>query len=284
MPKMDATGIDEREGCDAYVVLRYDGEERFRSSTVRESYNPEWKCSYVLPIPRLSQSIPLILQVWDEDEVHDELIGQTSVNFISLVRGQREERWHTITAEGYKAFKAVQEKTDTTHAGKVLMAITLDFAHVLHTEVQELEAAKEETQIFHNWGIETTSVDEEFDIGRLNLSTGSVRDMLATRLSMIRNGINVAVKRNLHGAINSLIKSCAYSSEGNLFDARVLVEEAAQFATKELRMLHNDSEDQLLACKACIHIYICIYILYILYIYVSIHLYIYIYKYMYIYA
>ena len=250
MPQMDATGVDDKEGCDAYVVLRFDGEERFRSPTVEESYTPTWGCSHVLPIPRLSQSLPLIVQVWDEDEVHDELIGQTSVNFIGLTRGQREERWHTITAEGYKAFTAVQAKTDTTHAGRVLMAITLDFAHAFAAEEQaQGETAEEETQIFYKWGQASTSVHEDYDIGRLNLSTGTVRELLAKCLSLVRDGINVAVKKNLHGAVNSLIKACDYQNAGKLYDARLLVEEASRFADKELAMLHNDSEDRILAAK-----------------------------------
>ena len=250
MPQMDATGVDDTEGCDAYVVLRYDGEERFRTPAISETYSPEWNSSTVIPIPRLSQSLPLIVQVWDEDEVHDELIGQASVNFITLARGQREERWHTVTAESYKAFRAVQEKTDNTHAGKVLLALTLDFSHALQTEAQEeVPDEEQDSQIPHKWGVETSSVHEEFDIGRLNLSTASVQRLLQARLSMIRDGINVAVKKNLHGAVNSLIKACDYQSEGNLYDARMLVEEAGRFAEKELKLQHNDTEDRILASK-----------------------------------
>jgi hypothetical protein len=250
MPQMDATGIDDTEGCDAYVVLRYDGEERFRTPAISETYSPEWNSSIVIPIPRLSQSLPLVVQVWDEDEVHDELIGQTNVNIITLARGQREERWYTVTAECFKAFRAVQAKTENTHAGRVLMALTLDFAHALQTEAEE-EVPKEEqeSQIFYKWGIETTSVHEEFDVGRLNLSTASVQALLEARLSIIRDGINVAVKKNLHGAVNSLIKACNYQSEANLYDARMLVEEAIRFAEKELKLQHNDTEDRILASK-----------------------------------
>ena len=252
MPQMDATGIDDTEGCDAYVVLRYDGEERYRSTVVHESYTPEWNCTHVLPIPRLSQSLPLIVQVWDADEVHDELIGQTSVNFVSMVCGKREERWLTITAEGYKAFQAVQQKTDNTNAGQVLAALTLDFAHKLVTTTDDQDQKEEETQIRHEWGIQTTSVDANLDIGKQVLTTASLRQLLATRLELIRDGINVAVKRNLHGAVNSLIKACHYQLTGELYDARLLVEEANRFADKELGMLHNDIEDRLLAAKVVI--------------------------------
>ena len=259
MPKMDATGIiDDTEGCDAYVVLRYDGEERFRSPVVPESYSPVWNCTHVLPIPRLSQSLPLILQVWDEDEVHDELIGQSSINFISLVRGRREERWYTITAEGYKSFRAVQEKTDTTHAGRVLLALTLDFAHTFETALEEKQDEDaRETQIEYKWGTETTSEADTFDAGRGGLSTGSVRDLLSARLERVRDGINVAVKKKLYGALDSLVKACRQQNEGKLFEARVLVEEANRFADNELSLLHNDVEDRMLASKvamACIAI------------------------------
>ena len=40
LPQMDAVGISDRDGCDPYVVLRYDGTERFRSKTIYETYHP----------------------------------------------------------------------------------------------------------------------------------------------------------------------------------------------------------------------------------------------------
>ena len=203
----------------------------------------------------MTQSLPLIVQVWDEDEVTDELIGQTSINFISLVRGQRQERWYTITAEGYKAFRAVQDKTDSTHAGKVLLGITLDFAHTFETQEHENDDRDTETQVVSKWGTETTSVAEDFDITATKLSASSLNALLQKRMELIRNGINIAVKNSLYTGINSLVKACVFQDEGNLYEGRLLIEEAQRFAERELKMLHNDTEERLLAAKimmACI--------------------------------
>ena len=108
LPQMDATGLSTKEGCDPYVVLRYNGLEVFRTRAKNETYQPVWNETFAMRVQQTNRNALkqlLTLQVWDEDDTCNELIGQNSINFFALPPGVRSERWHTITAESYKAFQ-----------------------------------------------------------------------------------------------------------------------------------------------------------------------------------
>jgi hypothetical protein len=161
-----------------------------------------------------------VLQVWDSDEERDELIGQCTVNFYDMPKAVRQERWCTITPEGYKSTRAVEAKTENTNAGQVLVALTLDFAHEFDMETDGAEAVGPvQTVVTRKWG-QLADVPELEYTGREDLRVRHVRQLLRDKLALLQRGVNFSVRPALHGAIATLINAVKYQQEGELFQAR----------------------------------------------------------------
>jgi WD40 repeat protein len=265
LPQMDAMGLSTKEGCDPYVVLRYNGLEKFRTKAQHETYQPIWNETFSMRVRKTNQSSLkqlLTLQVWDEDDTCNELIGQNSINFFSLQCGVRNERWHTITAESYKAFRAVRAKTDNSHAGRILLALTLIPCESNETrtsssgsrpnfnyETSEIEADAEQAHAsVRPWGFLSGS-DLDEGVGRKVPSAQRVLEMLLSQLRLILSGINVTSKPHLFSALDSLLISQTRQMEGNLYDARMFLEQAGARARRVLDSEWQEKEDRLLACK-----------------------------------
>lgn len=246
---MDATGVTDTEGCDAYVVLRYDGQERFRTKTFHESYSPVWDETFILENPKLSRSSPLILQVWDSDDLQDEMIGQCNINFFDLLKGKPLEKWYVMTAESAKAFNAVQQKGDTSHAGKILLSLTLGFAHEFHTPAEEVAEEEIDTTVYKPYGEVADAPGLEDNIGRLDLKNKDVRTYLMEKLLRIRKGINYTSKPDLYRAIDSLASSQSHQARENVLEARQLVDQAIYHARRVLKLEFTENEDTVLAAK-----------------------------------
>ena len=233
LPQMDATGLSTKEGCDPYVVLRYEGLEVFRTRVQSETYRPVWNETFCLRVRRAGRN-PLkqllTLQVWDEDETCNELIGQNSINFLALPPGVRSERWHTITAESYKAFRAVRAKADTSHAGRVLLAMTLspvgsdspsERGSGTGAGSRPASTASAAAQIdldpdggagggaVRRWGYLAASDFEAAAGGRRETSARQLLGLLLGKLRLILSGINVTSKPHLFSALDSLLISQA---------------------------------------------------------------------------
>ena len=193
-------------------------------------------------------------QVWDEDDERGELIGQDTVNFASLQLRMRSERWYTITAEGNKAKLAVAEKLDSTHAGRVLLGLTIGFAHEF---VEEMEKSLPEvtdddfdTQKAAKWGGENAE-DEERDskLGRRDNNNQAVRALFATRLEILLRGVNVTSRPDLWKALDLLLTAQRRQMDGRLFEARQYIEESLFYANQKFEVVFSDKEDRMLAAK-----------------------------------
>jgi len=191
-----------------------------------------------------------VLQVWDSDEERDELIGQCTVNFYDMPKAVRQERWCTITPEGYKSTRAVEAKTENTNAGQVLVALTLDFAHEFDMETDGAEAVGPvQTVVTRKWG-QLADVPELEYTGREDLRVRHVRQLLRDKLALLQRGVNFSVRPALHGAIATLINAVKYQQEGELFQAREQMDAALREAGRQLNSKSSSSEDLALASKA----------------------------------